>query len=816
MWENNKWVPLGAGFPGNFASTPTVYSLAIDSDGNLLAGGQFGVAGSVAAKNIARWNGTEWSAFGSGLGPWNDHYVKALAVLADGRIVAGGYFAETTSQITNIAVWEGGKWNKLGAGLNAQVNALVATSDAKIIAAGGFSASGVLAMKAIAQWNGQAWEAMAGGLTSNGSSGGRGECLLRLSNGDVLVGGDFNFAGSGSAINIARWNGLQWTGMNSELLGQFEQGAFAVGVLPSGDIVASLDGSSDRVARCTNGTWSFVGGVFSNGSLRMLVVSPTGQLIVGGSHSRAGPHVTFGVSAWDGARWTALGKGFGPGISETRISSIVSGQNGNVVVGGDFSLSDAGATQSLAQWNGIDWLPVGGSVQGKVRALALLPDGAIVAGGYFSSIGGRSFLNIAQWDGQSWSSLGSGLPEGVESIVVTADGDVVASGLFSQVDGSSMNRIARWNGVKWNPLGTGLQSHASSLALDMNGNVIAAGNFETAGSVTVNRVAKWDGLKWSPYGTGLRTSSPPSDLKLAVFPNNTMVVACPSMYLAGSTGVNNVATWTGSQWNALGNPQYSIWSLGVRPSGTLVAGTSGASAPGMMTWSGTSWSSFGKVEGGSPFAIASLSNSDMVVGGGFTSIGGDRSQVVFGRWTDNPIPSIAIQPLGQTITSPATLTVAAAPSTGYSTVSFEWYREVLPGVFETVVNGPAGASPNGGTVSGASGQLPSPTDGTPATLTISNIQPSDAGMYRVTFWNSCGEATSIPVEVKVKAHITDINADGQVDDADFLLLLNQYDLMLCADPLMPDSCSADFNQDGFVDDADFSIFVPAYNALLLK
>ncbi|MBX3388286.1 MAG: hypothetical protein KF691_02395 [Phycisphaeraceae bacterium] len=52
-----------------------------------------------------------------------------------------------------------------------------------------------------------------------------------------------------------------------------------------------------------------------------------------------------------------------------------------------------------------------------------------------------------------------------------------------------------------------------------------------------------------------------------------------------------------------------------------------------------------------------------------------------------------------------------------------------------------------------------------------------------------------------------------MDDADFILFSAQYDLMLCADPLMPDSCSADFNQDGFVDDADFVLFA-AYDALL--
>ena len=130
------------------------------------------------------------------------------------------------------------------------------------------------------------------------------------------------------------------------------------------------------------------------------------------------------------------------------------------------------------------------------------------------------------------------------------------------------------------------------------------------------------------------------------------------------------------------------------------------------------------------------------------------------------------------------------------------------------MNGDSGASLGGGTVSGASGALPSPTDGTPARLAISNIQHSDAGLYRIEFVNACGETASMPAAIKVKAHITDINADGQVDDADFLLFLNQYDVMLCANALMPDACFADFNADGQVDDADFAIFVPAYSAMI--
>ena len=60
----------------------------------------------------------------------------------------------------------------------------------------------------------------------------------------------------------------------------------------------------------------------------------------------------------------------------------------------------------------------------------------------------------------------------------------------------------------------------------------------------------------------------------------------------------------------------------------------------------------------------------------------------------------------------------------------------------------------------------------------------------------------------------DLNNDGQVNDADFVLFVTAYNLLLCSDPAMPAGCPADLNRDTFVDDADFSIFVGAYDNLI--
>jgi hypothetical protein len=62
--------------------------------------------------------------------------------------------------------------------------------------------------------------------------------------------------------------------------------------------------------------------------------------------------------------------------------------------------------------------------------------------------------------------------------------------------------------------------------------------------------------------------------------------------------------------------------------------------------------------------------------------------------------------------------------------------------------------------------------------------------------------------------IGDLNGDGFVDDADFVLFADAYNALICPTDPRFECCPADFNGDGFVDDADFVLFSNAYNALL--
>ncbi|NOT63685.1 MAG: hypothetical protein HOP19_26020, partial [Acidobacteria bacterium] len=126
------------------------------SGNDLYAGGTFTTAGGVSAINIAKWNGTSWSALGVGVGGGN--WVSALAINGSDLYV-GGFF--TT--------------------------------------AGGKPASN------IAKWNGTSWSALGSGVVSNRSFGGTPINGMAVGGGDLYVGGNFTIAGNKPSNAFGRY-----------------------------------------------------------------------------------------------------------------------------------------------------------------------------------------------------------------------------------------------------------------------------------------------------------------------------------------------------------------------------------------------------------------------------------------------------------------------------------------------------------------------------------------------------------------------------------------------------------------------------------
>jgi len=99
----------------------------------LYAGGDFTNAGGSAANFIAQWNGSSWSALGSGMN------ARVLALAVSGNdLYAGGWFTTAGGVAANsIAKWDGTNWSALGSGITAIVNALAVSGTGSDLYAGG-------------------------------------------------------------------------------------------------------------------------------------------------------------------------------------------------------------------------------------------------------------------------------------------------------------------------------------------------------------------------------------------------------------------------------------------------------------------------------------------------------------------------------------------------------------------------------------------------------------------------------------------------------------------------------------------------------
>src|SRR5262245_49480515 len=103
-FDNANWVGMG----GYLGFTEFIGDMAVDGAGNLYIGGLFSIAGTNAVNNIAKWDGNDWSALGSGV----NGSVQALAVDGAGNLYVGGSFSMAGGIAANsIAKWNGSKWS---------------------------------------------------------------------------------------------------------------------------------------------------------------------------------------------------------------------------------------------------------------------------------------------------------------------------------------------------------------------------------------------------------------------------------------------------------------------------------------------------------------------------------------------------------------------------------------------------------------------------------------------------------------------------------------------------------------------------------
>jgi hypothetical protein len=627
-FSDANWVSMG----GLEGVNGRVNAAVTDGSGNLYIGGAFTNAGGSAANHIAQWNGSSWSALGSGMdGP-------VLALAASGNTVyAGGAFTNAGGSAANyIAQWNGSSWSALGSGISSEVLALAASGNT-VYAGGAFTNAGGSAANSIAQWNGNSWSALGSGI-----SGGE-VYALAVSGSRLYAGGAFTNAGGSAVYYVAQWNGSAWSDVGSGL----NSGVFALVVsgstLYAGGNFATLQfKESSSVAQWNGTNWSDVGsGMQYQYPVLALAVSGS-TLYAGGDFTSAGGSAANYVAQWNGANWSALGSGISGGddLGPSVLALAVSG--GTLYAGGDFTSAAGNAAYEITQWNGSSWSALGSGMSAfdysaYVNALAV-SGSTLYAGGAFTSAGTNVANNIAQWNGSSWSALGSGVNSQVNALAVSGS-TLYVGGDFSTAGGSAANYVAQWNGTNWSALGSGTGGSYQTVvqALAMSGSTLyAGGEFTTAGGSAANGIAQWNGNSWSPLGSGVGGSQP---YVFALAVSGSTLYAGGNFTSAGGSAANCIAQWDGTNWSALGpGMDYPVSALAVLGSTLYVGGdftkAGGSAANYIAQWNGSSWSGLGSGMSGAgselPPWVAALvvSGSTLYAGGYFTIAGTNVSAYV--------------------------------------------------------------------------------------------------------------------------------------------------------------------------------------------
>jgi trimeric autotransporter adhesin len=646
-WDSNSgtWSSMGGGMV-LAGYSPGVHALAVNSNGNVYAGGQFDSVAGVPAQNIAKWNGTAWSALAGGLGTTSET-VYALAVSGN-DVFAGGDFAT----YGNVAHFNGTNWSGLGSGVGGfyhAVNAL-ALSGGDLYLGGQFdtatdSTNGTITVNRIARWHigSNTYSALGAGL------GGPDANAIAVGPGGVYVAGRFTQAGGVDASRIALWNGSSWS------------------VLKNSSLLSANGVGSNAYALAVSGNDVYVGGGFTT------------------------------AGSWNAnnlARWNATSQEwYSPGNSVNGTVNAVAVAGSNVYVAGDFSAAGGLAVTGVARWDSLTntWHALGTGIAGcsglfcHAFANAIAVSGnSIYVGGNFSSAGGVVANGIARWDavGSTWSALGGGVTcttmfcASIVRTIAIEGTRIDIGGDFDHAGAVVANNIAYWNGSTWlafvdtSTMINGTNGVVYSIAPNSYGGYSIGGSFS---SPRDNYVYFDAANRFS----SVRSAANGAVRAMIVTPGADIYLGGDFTNAAGS-GADYIAMANVSgDWQPLANSlDNAVYAMTLHNNwlfvgGTfLQAGSLGASHVAKWDTSLQAWSNLGSGTDGPVYAVATDALYTYV-GGSFATAGEVRSNA-FGRWLAVSLPGapsiLRIKPsaTAMTIYFAAPATDGGAPISGYT------------------------------------------------------------------------------------------------------------------------------------------------------
>ncbi|MFO1078786.1 MAG: hypothetical protein U1E73_13775 [Planctomycetota bacterium] len=616
-WDGAQWRAVGTGVDlqsgwGPVASA-TVFSMC-EFNGELIVAGTFDTAGGQPCNNIARWNGTAFQPLGSGLVEiaW-DAEVRAVAVYQNELYAAGTFDTAGGIAAPGIARWNGVNWSAVGSGLGTAFpgtpgkGMALRVRGTELVVGGDFTQAGGVQANRVARWNGSSFQAFGAGFDSQVQA-------IAEFGGQLHVGGAFSFSGATPIGASARWTGTTWQPIGPGLVASQvtclrEHGGllYACGHLANGPGLARWDGNG----------WTGCGsvsGVFSgtSGPLALALGNAGSDLLLGGEFTHVGtpPHgiqsiVSANVAAFDGANWHQIGRGLGfDGV----VAKVVPWRSGWVAVG-NFQSAGASPLPHLAYFDGDDWSPLA-EVDAPLSD-AVVWNGDLIVTGAFLNLDGQPIARMARFDGTSWSAFGGG----INAPLAVHNGALYCGG-------TSQLRV--WNGTAWSAVApvTGV---IDDLHVHRDGNL-----YFTSSTFAQYLIYRWDGAQVSQIGNA-------NNFTRCLGSNGNDLVVGGLFSAINGTPANLLARWNGSTWTSAGIavPGYSVDSV-AELDGQLYIGINSGATTFVQRWNGAQWQALGSGLTGVPqFLFADRATASLRAFGTVFLAGG-RSVWHHAEWRNQP------------------------------------------------------------------------------------------------------------------------------------------------------------------------------------
>ena len=517
-WNGTTWQALGPNFNN---AVNHVVELA---NGDLVAGGTFGLVGGSAINSLARWDGSQWQALGNPSTSSSIGSILGLGVLPNGDLVAGGSFTQIGGVACNhVARWDGTTWHALGAGSTTPVYGLVATAAGDVLAMGAFG----VGTGSAARWNGASWVAASPSEPVGAIP------VQAIGSNGVLF-----------RTNVALWveDAAGWNTVASWTVGVDVRDAV---VLANGDVVLGggfqvfAGEQAKSVVHRRNGvfTATAAGAV---GAVHAASPTPDGGYLLGGSFRTSTMPATT-LAHFDGVTWTPLA------VPGTVVTDLVVRDDGSALLAGVFPVGST-LVPSLMRW------------QNGIATLVSLPAATFVSnlaegrGATYVATISNGAVGVSRWDGTFLVPMPFAAFGALSDVVAMPNGDLVLAGSF-QIPTA---RLLRWDGHQLQAI-PGAPSGVSTLAVAANGDLLVGGEL----TAPFASIARWDGATWHALGA-LPTNSA---LRIDTLPNGDIVLAQRLNTVPLTTRIQR---WDGQQWTVLGEARGSarvVWS----PAGELAA-----------------------------------------------------------------------------------------------------------------------------------------------------------------------------------------------------------------------------------------------------